>query len=149
MNGSPEASPGFDDSKWQKTEGQRYSSITARPDSQPNLLMDPYGFHDGDVWYRGRFAGGDAAERIRIYYGAGGSGMVQVFLDGKFVGQHELPGGLPRPVTTGVAELPLPAEARAPGQHVLAIMLRNNGHNWDLEADDFHKEARGLVSVSL
>lgn len=149
MKGSPETAPKYDDSKWQKAEGQRYSSITARPDSQPNLLMDPYGFHDGDVWYRGRFAGGDAAERIRIYYGAGGSGMVQVFLDGKFVGQHELPGGLPRPVTTGVAEMELPAEARAPGEHVLAILLRNNGHNWDLEADDFHKEARGLVSVSL
>jgi beta-galactosidase GanA len=28
-------------------------------------------------------------------------------------------------------------------------MVRNNGHNWDLDADDFHKEARGLVSVSI
>jgi beta-galactosidase GanA len=28
-------------------------------------------------------------------------------------------------------------------------MVRNNGHNWDLEADDFHKEARGLIQASL
>ena len=28
-------------------------------------------------------------------------------------------------------------------------MVRNNGHNWDLDADDFHKEARGLVSASI
>ena len=28
-------------------------------------------------------------------------------------------------------------------------MVRNNGHNWDLEADDAHKEPRGLISVSL
>jgi beta-galactosidase GanA len=28
-------------------------------------------------------------------------------------------------------------------------MVRNDGHNWDLEADDAHKEARGLVSAAL
>ena len=32
---------------------------------------------------------------------------------------------------------------------MIAIMVRNNGHNWDLDADDFHKEARGLISVSI
>jgi hypothetical protein len=75
--------------------------------------------------------------------------MLQVWLDGQFIGQHELPGGLPRPITTGVAEFDLPAAAQAPGEHVLSVMVRNNGHNWDLDADDFHKEARGLVFASL
>jgi beta-galactosidase GanA len=28
-------------------------------------------------------------------------------------------------------------------------MVRNNSHNWDLDADDAHKEARGLISASL
>ena len=28
-------------------------------------------------------------------------------------------------------------------------MIRNDGHNWDLFADDAHKEGRGLISVSL
>jgi beta-galactosidase GanA len=28
-------------------------------------------------------------------------------------------------------------------------MVRNNSHNWDLDADDAHKEGRGLISVSL
>ncbi|WP_375289889.1 beta-galactosidase [Qipengyuania sp.] len=149
MKGSPESAGDFDDNSWQKTEGQRYSSTTARPDGQPNLLMDPYGIHDGDVWYRGRFDGSPDAERIRLHYGAGGSGMIQVYMDGEFVGQDELPGGLPRPITTGVASFDLPDAARKPGRHVLAVLLRNNGHNWNLEADDFHKEARGLVSVSL
>jgi beta-galactosidase GanA len=31
----------------------------------------------------------------------------------------------------------------------VSVMVRNNGHNWDLDSDDFHKEARGLVSVSI
>ncbi|WP_319937568.1 glycoside hydrolase family 35 protein [Sphingomonas cannabina] len=147
--GSPEAAPDFDDSGWLAIDNRAYASITARPDGQPNMLMDAYGFHEGDVWYRGRFAGGPNAERIRLYYGAGGSGLVQVFLDGRFIGQGETPGGLPRPITTGVAEFVLPDAARAPGEHVLSVMVRNNGHNWDLDSDDFHKEARGLISVSV
>ncbi|MEP9402309.1 glycoside hydrolase family 35 protein [Sphingomonas silueang] len=147
--GTPEAEPGFDDSGWQAIDNRAYASITARPDGQPNMLMDAYGFHDGDVWYRGRFTGTPDAQRLRIYYGAGGSGLAQVFLDGKLIGQDELPGGLPRPITTGTATIALPDAARTPGEHVLSVMVRNNGHNWDLDADDFHKEARGLVSASI
>lgn len=147
--GSPESAVAFDDSEWLETTGRRYSSITPRPDGQPNLLMDPYGFHSGDVWYRGRFEGSAEAERLNINFGAGGSGMIQVYLDGEFVGQAENPAGLPRPITLGSAVMELPDNARDPGEHVLAILLRNNGHNWDLDADDFHKEARGLISVSL
>jgi hypothetical protein len=148
-HGTPESEVGFDDSAWQTIDHRVYNSITARPDGQPNMLMDAYGFHEGDVWYRGRFIGSEQAERIHIYYGAGGAGMVQVFVDGQWVGQHELPVGLPRPITTGAISFNLPAAARNPGMHVVSIMVRNNGHNWDLDADDFHKEARGLVSASI
>ena len=28
-------------------------------------------------------------------------------------------------------------------------MVRNNSHNWDLDADDAHKEGRGLIAASL
>ena len=28
-------------------------------------------------------------------------------------------------------------------------MVRNNSHNWNLMADDYHREARGLISASL
>lgn len=147
--GSPEADPTFDDSKWQAVDNREAATITAKPDGQPTLVMDSYGFHDGDVWYRGRFTGSPEAQQIALFYGAGGAGMVQAFLDGKLVGQDELASGLPRPITTGLARFALPETARTPGEHVLAIMVRNNGHNWDLGADEFHKEARGLVSVSI
>ncbi len=147
--GSPEAAPAFDDRKWQAIESRPYASTTARPDGQPNLLMDAYGFHDGDVWYRGRFNGSPDATTLSLYYGAGGSGLVQAWVDGKFVGEAETPGALPRPITTGTARFDLPPEAQTPGEHVISVMVRNNGHNWDLDADDFHKEARGLVSASL
>ncbi|MGC6400979.1 beta-galactosidase [Sphingomonas sp. FW199] len=147
--GSPEAEPGFDDSGWQEIDDRPYTSITLRPDGQPNMSMDAYGFHDGDVWYRGRFAGGAQARRLTLHYGGGGAGMAQVFLDGKLIGHHDLPGGLPRPETMGVFTIDLPDAARADGDHVLSVMVRNNGHNWDLDADDFHKEARGIVFASI
>jgi hypothetical protein len=148
---SPEAARDYDDSKWQTagTQGNTATGTSRAPDGQPNLAMDPHGFHTGDVWYRGRFPGGPEARQITLHYGGGGAGMLQLFLDGKFVGQDEIPGGLPRPITTGVVTFTLPPDAQAPGEHVLALMVRNNGHNWDLEADEFHKEARGLISASL
>ncbi|HJS11863.1 glycoside hydrolase family 35 protein [Sphingopyxis sp.] len=148
-HGSPEAAPDFDDSGWQAIDNRANASTVRPPDGQPNMGMDAYGFHEGDVWYRGRFSGSAEARRLSLHYGAGGAGMLQLWLDGKFIGQHELAGGLPRPITTGTVSFDLPPEARAPGEHVLSVMVRNNGHNWDLDADDFHKETRGLVSASL
>ncbi|QJU60534.1 beta-galactosidase [Sphingomonas sp. AP4-R1] len=147
--GSPEADPRFDDSGWQTIDHRGSATITAKPDGQPTLVMDPYGFHDGDVWYRGRFQGGADAKQIALFYGGGGAGLAQVWLDGQFVGQNEIASGLPRPITTALATIPLPAAAQAPGEHVLSVMVRNDGHNWDLDGDDFHKEARGLISASL
>ncbi|MDE1914827.1 MAG: beta-galactosidase [Sphingomonadales bacterium] len=147
--GTPEADPTFDDSAWQVIDHRRDATQTQKPDGQPTMTMDPYGFHEGDVWYRGRFTGGQQAQKITLAYGAGGAGMMQVFLDGHLIGQGELPAGMPRPITTGSLTLALPDVARAPGPHVLAVMVRNNGHNWDLTASDEHKEARGLIAVSV
>jgi beta-galactosidase GanA len=148
---SPEAEPDYDDSGWKPAgaKGNTATGETRPPDGQPNLAMDANGFHTGDVWYRGRFSGSPQARQVTIHYGAGAAGLAQLWLDGKFVGQDEIPGGLPRPITTGVATFKLPAEAQAAGNHVLALMIRNNGHNWDLEANEYHKEARGLISASL
>lgn len=147
--GSPETGVDFDDSGWTVAGIARNVATIRPPTGQPNLGADAYGFHDGDVWYRGRFTGSADVQTATVHYGAGGAGMVQLFLDGALIGQHELAGGLPRPITTGVAEFVLPRQAQAPGEHVLAAMVRVNGHNWDLDVDDAHKEPRGLISVSL
>ena len=70
--GSPEADPKFDDSTWQAVGGNRpNATITQRPDGQPNMVMDAYGFHEGDVWYRGRFDGNAGARTVSLFYGAG------------------------------------------------------------------------------
>jgi beta-galactosidase GanA len=150
--GSPEAERSFDDSEWRNADLARTNGPTKPPAGQPVLTMDDYGFHHGDVWYRGRFEFKQAADTLTLHWGGGGAGLIQVWIDGVFVGQDEHATGVPRPPTTGVTTIHLDqkiAAASERGQHVIAVMVRNNSHNWDLDGDDAHKEGRGLISASL
>ncbi|MBI5257822.1 MAG: beta-galactosidase [Burkholderiales bacterium] len=152
---SPEAAPGFDDSRWRRAvPGSSAAHVyTAPPPGQPVLAMSDHGFHRGDVWYRGRFrsgpgtAAGSGPLQLELFYGAGSAGLAQLWLDGRFVGQHETDAGRPFGQTT--ASLKTLLQDLPAGEHVLALMVRNMGHNWDLFADDAHKEARGLIAASL
>jgi hypothetical protein len=147
---SPEAQPGFDDRDWVRADGRPSAAQTwTQPErGQPTLAMSDYGFHHGDVWYRGRFDVADpAANRLDLFYGGGGAGMLQAWVDGRFLGQHQLDTGRSFPETTDSVRFDL--GKLAPGPHVIAVMVRNDSHNWDLMADDAHREARGLIAASL
>ncbi|MVW59986.1 cellulase family glycosylhydrolase [Massilia sp. NEAU-DD11] len=147
---SPEAQPGFDDGTWVQADNRPSAAQTwTLPErGQPTLAMSDYGFHHGDVWYRGRFDTSDpAANRLELFYGGGGAGMLQAWVDGRFLGQHELDTGRSFPETTDTVRFDL--GKLAPGPHVVAVMVRNDSHNWDLMADDAHREARGLIAASL
>lgn len=147
---SLEAAPRFDDSAWVQADRRPSAAQTwSMPErGQPTLSMSDYGFHHGDVWYRGRFTSTDTkANQLELFYGAGGAGMIQVWIDGRYVGQHELDVGRSFPETTDSVKLSL--GDLTSGEHVIAVVVRNNGHNWNLMADDYHREARGLISASL
>ncbi len=152
---SDEAAPGFDDSRWRVADAPSSAAQvwSASERGAPVLAMSDYGFHRGDVWYRGRFTITETSTpagtplELQLFYGAGGAGLVQVWLNGRFLGQHELDAGRPFPETTDTFRLQLPA--LPPGEHVLAVKVRNNGHNWNLFSDEAHKEARGLIAASL
>ncbi|MEH0167355.1 beta-galactosidase [Roseateles microcysteis] len=147
---SLESKPDFDDSSWRKTDatGSAANVYTAPDKGQPVLSMSEYGFHHGDVWYRGRFKVTDPkANRLELFFGGGGAGLIQVWLDGQFIGQQDHDTGRPFPETTDTFRKTL--QDLTPGEHVLSVLVRNNSHNWDLFADDVHKEARGLISASL
>lgn len=147
---SVESAPRFDDSAWVQADRRPSAAQTwTMPErGQPTLSMSDYGFHHGDVWYRGRFTSTDPkAKQLELFYGAGGAGLIQVWIDGRFVGQHELDTGRSFPETTDSVKLSL--GSLTPGEHVISVMVRNNAHNWNLMADDYHREARGLISASL
>jgi beta-galactosidase GanA len=147
---SPEAQPGFDDSQWVKADSRASAAQTwTMPErGQPTLSMSDYGFHHGDVWYRGRVKVGAAkANQLELFYGGGGAGLIQVWVDGKFLGQDEMDTGRSFPETTDSVKFSF-ADLK-PGEHVISVMVRNNSHNWNLMADDYHREARGLISASL
>src|SRR5207248_3732653 len=96
----------------------------------------------------GRSSGPVPAE-LSLTYGGGGAGMLQAWLDGRYLGQHVLPSALASPPTSGTATFAVPEELRGDGEHVLSVMVRNNGHNEDGGVNDAHKEGRGLISSSL
>jgi beta-galactosidase GanA len=146
---SPEAQPSFDDSSWPLADKTTTSSTTPPPAGQPVLTADDYGFHQGDVWYRGTYSGAGTATTIQLHYGGGGAGMLQAWLDGVYLGQNVLTSGVSSPPTTGTVTFAIPTGLQTDGTHTLAVMVRNDGHNEDGGVNDAQKEGRGLISVRM
>jgi beta-galactosidase GanA len=146
---SPEAAVDFNDGSWATADQTTTHSTTPPPAGAPVLTADDYGFHHGDVWYRGRYTDIGAATTVSLRYGGGGAGLLQVWLDGQYLGQNQLATGLASPPTTGTATFTIPEALRTPGPHLLAAMVRNDSHNEDGGVNDAHKEGRGLISVAL
>ncbi len=113
------------------------------------LTADDYGFHHGDVWYRGRDAAAGAATSISLRYGGDGAGLLQAWLDGRYLGQNVLPTGLSAPPTTGTATFTIPPDLQTDGPHLLSVMVRDDSHNEDGGTNDAEKEGRGLISAAF
>jgi beta-galactosidase GanA len=144
--GTPEALPGFDDSAWAVANRTTTTSTTKPPAGQPVLTADDYGFHQGDIWYRGKLSATDLRE-LSFYYGGGGAGMIQVWVDGVYLGQNVVPTGASWPQTTATARFAVPEPLRN-GDRTVSVMVRNNSRNQDGSADDFFKEGRGIISFT-
>ncbi|GAA5185450.1 beta-galactosidase [Rugosimonospora acidiphila] len=146
---SPESEPSFDDSTWALANKTTTNSTTKPPAGQPVLTADDYGFHQGDVWYRGTYSGDGTASTIAMRYGGGGAGMLQAWLDGVYLGQDVLATNLSSPPTTGTVTLTIPASLRGTGKHELSVMVRDDGHNEDGGVNDAQREGRGLISATF
>jgi beta-galactosidase GanA len=146
---SPESEPSFDDSSWTAADKTTTNSTTKPPAGQPVLTADDYGFHQGDVWYRGSYPGDGAATTINLRYGGGGAGLLQAWLDGVYLGQDVLASNLSSPPTTGTVTFTIPASLRGGGTHELSVMVRDDGHNEDGGVNDAQREGRGLISATF
>ncbi len=137
--GSPEAQPGFDDGRWQLADKTTTNNPTP-PAAPPVLYADDYGFHHGDVWYRGHFRAGGGETGVSLSAITGRAGIYSAWLNGQFLGSSD----------DATHRFDFPAgSVRAGEDNVLSVMVENMGHNEDFNADDSHKEPRGLTGATI
>ncbi|GAA0388928.1 beta-galactosidase [Microbispora corallina] len=150
---SPEAAPGFDDSAW-KAADRTTTESPLKPAAPPVLYADDYGFHYGDVWYRGRFTATGAETGVSLNAITGKRGNYLVWLNGRYLGaaaggvEADADGPNPAP---GPGHFAVPSGLLKPGQTAtIAVLVQNMGHNDDWTADDNRfKQPRGLVAASV
>ena len=150
---NPESAPGFDDSAWALANKTTSFSTTPVPAGQPVLFADDYGFHYGDVWYRGSYNAQAGAQSVSLSYSSGTQGMLMAWLDGVPLGMHRQP--VPtkaqdsQSTWTATATFAVPAALSGSGPHVLAVLVRPMAHSEDGGSNDAHKAARGLTAVTF
>ncbi len=149
---NPESQPGFDDSAWAAADKTSSNSTTPIPAGQPVLFCDDYGFHYGDAWYRGSWQE-TGATSVSLTYQTGQVGMLLAWLDGQFIGSHQMPtptsGQSSRQGWNATVTLPIPTPSQAAGRHVLAVLVRPMSHQEDGGAHDAFKQALGLIAVTF
>ncbi|MGH3167717.1 MAG: beta-galactosidase [Trebonia sp.] len=148
---NPEAQPGFDDSAWTVADNTTSNSVTPVPAGQSVLFVDDYGFHYGDVWYRGSWSGTAGVTGVNITYQSGQAGMLLAWLDGQYLGSHQMPIPASAQDTTQgwSATVTLPVPATDDGDHVLAVLVRSMSHQEDGGVNDAGKTALGLTGVTF
>ncbi|WP_316782729.1 glycoside hydrolase family 35 protein [Streptomyces sasae] len=160
---NPESAAGFDDAKWTVADKKTTFSTTPVPKGRPVLFADDYGFHYGDVWYRGRIEDDSLVdlESVSLAYGTGTQGMLMAWLDGKPLGSHRMPVPDAKTVRQGswtaTAEFPVAGpktkkereKAEQKRSHVLSVLVRRMQHDMDGKSVDTQKAARGLTTVTF
>ncbi|GAA0956964.1 beta-galactosidase [Virgisporangium aurantiacum] len=150
---APEARPDFDDSRW--TVADRTTSLSPYPPvTQPVLYADEYGYHYGNVWYRGRFTATGAETAVKLNAITGRRGSYLVWLNGRYLGTAK--GGVeadaePNNPDPGPGTFAVPPGLLTPGQPaVLSVLVENMGHNDDWTVDDNRmRQPRGLVGAAI
>ncbi|CAL9545303.1 glycoside hydrolase family 35 protein [Streptomyces sp. enrichment culture] len=149
---NPEADPGYDDSGWRRADLTASAGPTPVPEGQPVLFADDYGFHYGDVWYRGRIRDADGLTSVSLSYRTGTQGLLMAWLDGRPLGTHRMPvpdaGTADRGSWKATGSFAVPRELRGRDRHVLSVLVRPMQHA-DGEGPDGYRAARGLTSVGF
>jgi hypothetical protein len=142
-----ESRPDYGDEGWTVADRRTSHGTTPVPDGQPVLFADDYGFHYGDVWYRGRLTGAAGLESVSLSYRTGAHGLLMAWLDGEPLGSHRPRGaGDGQGTWAATADFRLPRALRArggeDGGHVLSVLVRRTQHG-----QDAYRAARGLASA--
>jgi beta-galactosidase len=144
---NPEAAPGFDDSGWTLADRLTTNNPTA-PATLPVLYADDYGFHYGDVWYRGHFTATGQETGISLTAGTGRAGQWAVWVNGTYL--QTVPTGTATGNQNSSAALTFPPGLlNAGADNVVSVLVRNMGHNEDGGKNDSQKAPRGLLAAAL
>lgn len=141
-DGAPEIAPSFDDSHW--TAADRRTTTSPFWDGHlPILDADVYGFHHGDLWYRGHFVASGAERNLlidaRTGIHDGNNGVFSVWLNGHWIDTRE----------GGVVKFAIDPAWLKPGKdNVIAVLVANMGHNEEGYSGD-SQEIRGLAAATL
>jgi beta-galactosidase len=141
--GAPEIQPGFDDSRWRDAD-RKTSDNPFWNGRLPILDSDSYGFHHGNVWYRGHFIA-TGRERGALFSAStgvhdGNHGRFTAWLNGHYLGDY--------PSGTSYFGID-PSWLEVGRDNVLSVLVDNMGHRQDGDREDTFKHLRGLVSVDL
>ncbi|WP_411148011.1 beta-galactosidase [Streptomyces sp. A30] len=138
---APESAPGFDDTTW-TTADRLTANNPELAGSLPVLAMDEYGYHHGNVWYRGRFKTTGQATGLALNANTGPTGQYAVWLNGRYLGSSG----------DGTHTFDIPADTLKAGadstDNVLSVLVENAGHNEEW-GHDYSKEPRGLLGAEV
>jgi beta-galactosidase GanA len=136
---SPERNPVFDDSDWTVADHTTTNNPNP-PNSLPVLYEDDYGFHHGNVWYRGHCVATGNESGITIDGEGGINGIYSVWLNGALLGTQP----------SGSNTFTFPAGVLQPGRdNVIAILVMNVGHDEDYSPNDGYKSPRGIRTATM
>ncbi|MEY7976747.1 beta-galactosidase [Streptomyces pilosus] len=151
--GDPEGRPGGGASAGAGGARPASRSTTPVPGDGPVLFADDYGFHYGDVWYRGRLTDTRGITSVSLSYSTGPHGLLMAWLDGRPLGTHRMPAPdgdtADRGTWTATATFTVPEELRGRGRHVLSVLVRPMQHDGDERTRDAYKAARGLTAAAF
>ena len=139
----PESEPGFDDSSW-TIAARTTTNNPTKPATLPVLYTDDYGFHYGDVWYRGHFTG--AATGASFTAGTGRAGLWSVWVNGVHLGTVSTGTASGNQSSTAAFSFP-GGLIRPDGDNLVSVLVRNMGHNENGGSNDGHKAPRGLLAA--
>jgi beta-galactosidase GanA len=140
---APEAKPSFNDSHWTRADHLRTNNISHPPETLPVLYMDDYGFHYGNVWYRGHFKAAGSETGMALDCAAGGPpAECLVWFNGHFLAGTS---------ASGMHTYRFPAGTLRRGRdNVVSVLAESEGHPEDLfTARETQKAPRGLAGARL
>ncbi len=139
-----EIAPGFDDSAWIEADRQSTNNPFLQS-TGPVLDGDEYGFHHGEVWYRGHFTASGRERGILLHAGTGANGVFTAWLNGHYLGRGESGRYLDDSQYFNVDS----SDLKVGRDNVVAVLVDDMGHEENDDSNNAYKEPRGLISAAF